>query len=118
MSTSEPTTIYDKEGRKLTDILRWPRDSNEGFIHGMSRKYTIQVKVRIGTIIIKDTSTVPSQQGLNKALSDRQHQEAEEDVASEGDSTLNQEDYFAYSVERIRSTQQEHAKLQYKNRWR
>jgi hypothetical protein len=35
-----------------------------------------------------------------------------------GDITLNQEDYFAYSVERTRGIQQEPAKLQYKNRRR
>jgi hypothetical protein len=66
----------------------------------------------------KGTSTVPSQQGPNKAPSDRLPQEAEDDIALEGDSTLNQEDYFAYSAERIRGTQQEPAKLQYKNRRR
>jgi hypothetical protein len=84
----------------------------------MSGQYTIPVKVRTGTIIIKGTSTVPSQQRLNKTPSDCQHQEVEEGIASEGDSTLNQEDYFAYSVERIMGTQQEPAKLQYKNRRR
>jgi hypothetical protein len=78
----------------------------------MLGQYTIPVKVRTGTIITKGTSIVPGQQGSNKAHSDRQHQETEEDVASEGDSTLNQEDYFAYSVERISGTQQEPAKLQ------
>jgi hypothetical protein len=71
----------------------------------MLGQYTIPVKVRIGTIITKGTNTVPIQQGPNKTPSDRQHQEAEEDVASEGDSTLNQEDYLAYSTERIRGTQ-------------
>jgi hypothetical protein len=38
------------------------------------------------------------------------------DEASEEDSTLNQEDYFAYSMERIRGTQQELAKLQYRSK--
>jgi RecB family exonuclease len=43
-------------------------------------------------------------------------QEAEEDIASEEDKTLNQEDYSAYYVERIRDTQQGLAKSQYKSR--
>jgi hypothetical protein len=77
----------------------------EGFIQGMSGQYTILVKLRTGTIITKGTNTLPNQKGPNKVQSGRQPQEAEEDVTSEGDSTLNQEDYFAYSVERIRGTQ-------------
>jgi hypothetical protein len=74
--------------------------------------------MRIGTIITKGTSTVLSQQGRNRAPLDRRPQEVEEDVALVGDITLNQEDYFAYSVERTRGIQQEPAKLQYKNRRR
>jgi hypothetical protein len=102
--------------RKPTDILRWPGASEEGFIQDMLAQYTISVNVMTRTIITKGTSIVPIQQGPNKALSNRWSQEVEEDVASEGDSTLNQEDYFSYSVKRIRGTQQEPAKLQYKNR--
>jgi hypothetical protein len=74
----------------------------------------VPVKVRIGTIIIKGTSTVPSQQGPNRAPSDRQPQEAEEDVASEGDTTLNQKDCSVYSAKRTWGIQQEHVKLRYK----
>jgi hypothetical protein len=84
----------------------------------MSGQYTILVKVRTGTITTKGTNTIPSQQGPNKTPLDYRPQEAEGDVALEGDSTLNQEDYFAYSMERIRSTQQEPTKLQYKNKRR
>ena len=82
----------------------------------MSEQYTILVKVRIGATITKGTSTVLSQQGHNRAPLDHQPQEAEGDKASEEDSTLNREDYFSYFVERIRGTQQEHAKLQYRSR--
>jgi hypothetical protein len=116
MSTLEPTTISSKEGRKLTYILRWPEASEEGFTQGMSEQYTILVKVRIGATITKGTSTVLSQQGHNRVPLDHQHREAKGDEALEEDSTLNQEDYFAYSVERIRGTQQEPAKLQYRSR--
>jgi hypothetical protein len=78
----------------------------------------IPVKVRTGTIIIKGTSTVPSQQGHNKAPSDHEPQVAEGDVALEEDSTLIQEGYFAYSMEKIWGIQQEPAKSQYRNRRR
>jgi hypothetical protein len=71
----------------------------------MSEQYTIPVKVGTGAIITKGTNTVLSQQGHNRAPLDHQPQEAEGDEASEEDSTLNQKDYFAYSMERIRGTQ-------------
>jgi hypothetical protein len=76
----------------------------------MSEQYTILVKKRAWAIT---TSTVPSQQGHNRAPSHHQPQEVEGDETSEEDSTLNQEGYFAYFVERIRGTQQEPTKLQY-----
>jgi hypothetical protein len=82
----------------------------------MSEQYTISVKVTIGTTITKGTNIVLSQQRHNRAPLDHQPQEAEVDEALKEDSTLNQEDYFAYSVERTRGTQQEHAKLQYRSR--
>jgi hypothetical protein len=62
----------------------------------------------------QSTSTVPSQQGPNKAPSDRRPQEEEKDIGSEGDSTLNQEDCFSYSAERTRDTQQEPVKSRFK----
>jgi hypothetical protein len=82
----------------------------------MLEQYIIPVKVRTGTTITKGTNTVLSQRGHNGAPLDHQPQDAEGDEASDEDSTLNQEDYFAYSVDRIRDTQQEHAKLQYRRR--
>jgi hypothetical protein len=68
------------------------------------------------TIIIKGNSTTPIQQGCNRTPSDREPQEVEEDEASEGDTTLNQEDYSSYFAERTRDIQQEPAKLRYKHR--
>jgi hypothetical protein len=86
----------------------------------MLGQFTIPVKVTIKTITItiKGTNIVPSQQGCNKAPSDRRPQEVEEDIALEGDTTLNQEDCFAYSTERTRGIQQEPIKLRHKNRKR
>jgi hypothetical protein len=90
-----------------------------GRLHqGLSEQYTIPVKVKIEAITIKGTNTVLSPQGRNKAPSDCQPQEAEGDEASEEDSTHNQEGYFACSVERIRGTQLEPAKLQYRSKRR
>jgi hypothetical protein len=118
MTTSEPTTIFGKEGRKLTSILRWPGVLEEGSTQGMLEQYTILVKVNTEAITTKGTSIVPSQLGRNKAPLDRQPQEAEGYEASEEDSTHNQEGYFACSMERIRDTQLEPAKLQYRSKRR
>jgi hypothetical protein len=80
MSTSELTMISGKEGRKLTDILRCPGASEEGFTQCMPEQYTILVKVRIGPTITKGTSTVLNQQGHNRAPLDHQPREAEGDL--------------------------------------
>jgi hypothetical protein len=77
----------------------------EGFIQGMSEQSTILVKTKTKTIIIKGSITAPSQQGRNRAPSDRQPQEAAEDEALAEDTTLNQEDFSAYSMERTRGIQ-------------
>jgi hypothetical protein len=106
--------IFGKERTKLEMI----RGFEEGSTQGMLEQYTIPVKVRTGATTTKGTSTVPNQQGRNRAPLNKQPQEAEGDVASEEGSTLNQEDYFAYSVERISGTQQETAKSPYRNRRR
>jgi hypothetical protein len=108
--------IFDKEGRKPTGTLRWPGASGEGFIQGMSEQFTTPIKVKTKTIIIKGSSTTPSQQGRNRTPLDRQPQEVEEDEALEGDTTLNQEDCSAYFAEMTRTIQQGTAKLRYKNK--
>jgi hypothetical protein len=113
MSTSEPTTTSGKKGKKLTDILRLPGALEEGSTKGMSEQYTIPVKLRIGATITNGNITVLSHQGHNITPLDHQPQETKGDKASEEDSTLSQEDYFACSMERIRGT---HAKLQYRSR--
>jgi hypothetical protein len=84
----------------------------------MSERYTIPAKVETEAITTKGTSTVPSQLGHSKVLLDRLPQEAEEDEALVEDSTHNQEGCSACSVERIRGTQLEPTKLQYRNKRR
>jgi hypothetical protein len=69
------------------------------------------------TTIPKGNKTTPNQQGLSRVPSDCQLQEVEgEEDALGGDTTLSRENYSAYSMERIRGTQQEPAKSQFKSR--
>jgi hypothetical protein len=75
----------------------------------MSEQFIIPVKVKTETVIIKDNNITPSQQKCNRAPSDRQPQEAEEDEASVEDITLNQEDCTVYSAEWSKGIQQESA---------
>jgi hypothetical protein len=70
--------------------------------------------VRTETTILKGNRIIPNQQGLSRVPSDHQPQEEEE--ASEGYTTLIQEGYFAYFAEKIKDTQQEPARLQFKSR--
>jgi hypothetical protein len=64
----------------------------EGFIHSMLEQFTTSVKAKTKAITTKGNNVAPSQQGRNRTPSNRQPQEAEEDEASEGDTTPNQED--------------------------
>jgi hypothetical protein len=66
----------------------------------MSGQSIILAQAKIGEIIFKGISTTPNHHEHNKAPSGHQSQEAEEVEALEEDSARNQEDCFAYSVER------------------
>jgi hypothetical protein len=72
--------------------------------------------VKTRRTIIKGSRVTLNQQGRTRVLSDHQPQAVEEDEASGEDTTPNQEDYSACSMERIRDTQQGLAKSQYKSR--
>jgi hypothetical protein len=61
-------------------------------------------------IILKRISTNPNHQVHNKAPSGHHLQEAEEEEASVEDLAPNQEGCFAYSMGKIRGTQQGHSK--------
>jgi hypothetical protein len=61
-------------------------------------------------IILKGISIALSHQGHNKAHSDHQLQEAEEEEASVEDSAPNQEGCFVYFMEKTRDIQQGRAK--------
>jgi hypothetical protein len=69
-------------------------------------------------VSLKDHSTAPNLQGNNKALSGHQPQGAEAAGASEEGMGINPESSIAYSVEKIRATLQEHAKLQFRSKRR
>jgi hypothetical protein len=82
----------------------------------MSGQSTILAQEKTWETILKFINTTPNHQEHNKAPSDHQPQEAEEDEASEEDSTHKQEGCFACSVEKIRGIQLGHAKSRYRSK--
>jgi hypothetical protein len=72
--------------------------------------------VKTRTTILKGSRATLNQQGHTRVPSYCEPQDAEEEEASKEDTTLSQEGYYAYSVERIRGTQQELTKSQFKSR--
>jgi hypothetical protein len=103
--------ISAKEGRKHTSFLRWPGASEEDFTPGTSGQSIMPIQVMIKEVNPKGNNTAPSHQGHNKAPSGHQPQEAEGAEASEADTEISPEDYFAYSTVKTKATTQEHAKL-------
>jgi hypothetical protein len=86
-------------------------------IQGMSGPFIIQAKAKTKAITLKDNKIMPNQHELSRVPSDWQLQEVEEEEeALGGDTILSREGYSAYSVKRIRGTQQEPAKSQSKSR--
>jgi hypothetical protein len=116
MSTFGLIMIFAKEGRKLTDFLRWPGASEEDFISGTSGQFIMPIQVMIEEANHKGSITATSHQGHNKAPFGHQPQEAEGVEASEEDMEISPEDYIAYSVVKTRATLQEHAKSQFRNK--
>jgi molybdopterin synthase catalytic subunit len=76
----------------------------------MSEQSTILAQVMTEEITLKATSKAPSLQGRNKAPSDHQLQEAEEEEASEEGSIPNPEGCSVYFVGKIRDIQQGRAR--------
>jgi hypothetical protein len=77
----------------------------------MSKQSIIPAQATTEETTLKTISKAPSLQGCNKAPSDHQLQEAEEEEASEEDSIPNPEGCSIYSMGKIRDTQKGHAKL-------
>jgi hypothetical protein len=112
----EPTMTSGKEGKKPTDTLRWLGASEEDSTQGMSGRSIILAQVKTGEVILKGINTTLNHQEHSKAPSGHQPQEAEEEEASEEDTTHNQEGCFACSMEKIRGIQLGHAKSRYRSK--
>jgi hypothetical protein len=99
MSTSRLTTTSAKEGRKLTDSLRWLGASEEESTLGMSDQSTALVRMMtkeasFGGHSLRDSSKAPSGHQL---------QGAEAVGASEEDMGINPGKFIVYSVVRTRA---------------
>jgi hypothetical protein len=82
----------------------------------MSEQSTIPTQMMTGKITPRATSKAHNLRECNKLPTGHQPQEAEEGEASEEGLALSPGDCFAYSVERIRDTQQGRAKSRSKSR--
>jgi hypothetical protein len=107
MSTSGLTTTFAKEGRKLTDSLRWPGVLEEESTLGMSDQSTAPVRMMIKEASFRSHSTLHSLRGSSKAPSGRQLQEVEALGASEEDMGISPGKSIAYSMVRTRVILQE-----------
>jgi hypothetical protein len=110
MSTSGLIMTSDKEGRKLTDFLRWLGASEGEFALGMSEQSTAPVRMTIKEASFRGHSTPHSLRDSSKAPSGHQLQGAEAAGASEEDMKISPKKFIAYSVLRTKATLQELAR--------
>jgi hypothetical protein len=118
MNTSELIMIFGKEGKKLTNTLRWLGASEEDSTLGMSGQSKMVAQVMIGEANPKGNNTTPNHQGRNKVLSGHQLQEAEGAEALEEDTEISLGDCFACSAAKTKATPQERAKSRFRSRKR
>jgi hypothetical protein len=118
MNTLEMIMISSKEGKKLTDTLRWPGASEEDSTPGMSGQSIMLAQVMIGEANPKGNSIAPNHQGPNKVPSGHQLQEAERAEASEEDTEISPGDCFVSSAAKTKATPQERAKSRFRSRKR
>jgi hypothetical protein len=118
MNTSELIMISGKEGKKLTDTLRWPGASEEDSTPGMSGQSIMLAQAIIGEANHKGNNTAPNHHGCNKVPSGHQLQEAEGAEASEEDIEIRLGDYFVCSAAKTKATPQERAKSRFRSRKR
>ena len=102
--------ISGKEGKKLTDTLRWPGASEEDSNLGKSGQSIMVAQVMIGEANPKGNSIAPNHQGRNEVLSGHQLQEAEGAEALAEDMEISPGDCFACSAAKTKATSQERAK--------
>jgi hypothetical protein len=62
--------IFGKEGKKLTDTLKWQGASEEDSTPGMSGQSIMPAQVTTGETKHKDSIIAPKHQGRNKVPSD------------------------------------------------
>jgi hypothetical protein len=98
MNTSELTMIFSKEGKKLTDTLKWLGASEEDSTLGMSGQSIMPAQVMTGEAKPKGNSIAPNRQEHNKVPSGHQLQEAEGAEASEEDMEISPGGCFVCSV--------------------
>jgi hypothetical protein len=118
MNISELIMISGKEGKKLTDTLRWPGASEEDSTLGMSGQSIMLAQVMIGEAKPKGNSAAPNHQGRNKVPSGHQLQEAEGAESSVEDMEISPGDCFVCSAAKTKATPQERAKSQFRSRKR
>jgi hypothetical protein len=118
MNTSELTMIFSKEGKNLTDTLKWPEASEEGSTPGMSGQSIMPTQVMTGEAKHKGNIIPPNHQGRNKVPSGHQLQEVEGAEALEEDIEISPGDYFVCSVVKTKATPLERAKSRLRSRKR
>jgi hypothetical protein len=72
MNTSELAMIFAKEGKKLTDTLKWLGASEEDSTPGMLGQSIILAQVTAGETKPKGNNIAPNHQGRNKVPSGHQ----------------------------------------------
>jgi hypothetical protein len=97
----------DKEGRKITDFLKWLGASEGESTLGMSDQSTAPVRMMTKEASFRDHSTPHNLRDSSKAPSGRHLQGAEGAGASEEDMGISPWKFIAYSVVRTKSTLQE-----------
>jgi hypothetical protein len=107
-----------KEGRKLTDFLRWLGASEEESTLGMSDQSTAPVRMMTKEASFRGHSTAHSLQDSSKAPSGHQLQGAEAVGASEEDMGISPGKSIAYSVVKTRATLQERVRSPFRSKKR
>jgi hypothetical protein len=110
--------IFGKEGKKLTDTLKWLGAPEEDSTPGMSGQSIMPTQVMTGEAKPKGNNIAHNHQGRNKVPLGHQPQEAEGVEASEEDMEISLGDYFVCSAAKTKATPQERAKSRFRRRKR
>jgi hypothetical protein len=108
----------DREGRKLTNFLRWLGASEEESTLVMSDQSIAPIRTTTKEVSFRDHSTAHSLQDNNKASSDHQLQGAKAAGALVEDMGISPGKSFAYSVVRTRATIQERVRSPFRSKKR